>query len=91
MKVRAIQAHDVLERDGDTVMLMDGRLMRLSPIGAAAWSLCRDWTSLEALARSLGDEFGVPADADLLQTTRDLVASLEAQGLLECDPPLQSA
>ena len=89
MKVRAARFADVVERDGEAlVLLRGGGLVRLSPLGAAIVELAVNPIELEVLAGALERRFGRPPEGTSLVVAERMVHELAGQGLLQLgDPP----
>ena len=77
--VRTVPAHDELHRDGESLVLLDGQVQRVSALGATA----HEGLSVTELADVLTAEFGPPPDGDTLGTTVQVVATLLSVGLLD--------
>lgn len=80
---RAVPAHDELRRDGESLVLVDGRVQRVSALGTAIRSLAAQPVGEDVLARALEAQFGPPPEDDLLTLTRTALADLVSAGLLE--------
>lgn len=83
---RAVPAHDELHRDGESLVLHDGRVQRVSALGTAIRSLTAAPLLLDDLARALAEEFGTPPEGDLVEVTREAAEALVRAGLLERRP-----
>lgn len=81
-RVRAVAAHDELHEDGESLVLMDGQVRRVSMIGTTIRALAAEGISVRELAVALEQEFGVPPEGDVLDLTRRAVADLLDAGLL---------
>jgi hypothetical protein len=77
---------DAWSADGETVLLLDGRILLLSALAAVAWHAMTAgaWTPVEALAAVLVDCFGEPEDPEAAMAA--VVAELSAAGLVEVAP-----
>lgn len=82
MRVQRRQPTDVLSRQGERVVLVDGRLVRLSPISSAMWDLTAEPIDVEQLAGELEELFGAPQGRSTLDATKDAVADLVHHGVL---------
>ena len=93
LRVRANRFADILERDGEAlVLLREGGLLRLNPLGAAIVEFAVNPIRLDALAAALERRFGTPDGVDLLEATAQRVRELAAQGaLILGEPPLPDA
>ncbi len=88
MKVRAERFADVVERDGEAlVLLRGGGLVRLSPLGAAIVELAVNPIELDVLAGALEHRFGSPQQGTSLEVAEQMVRDLAAQGLLRLGDP----
>jgi hypothetical protein len=76
VKIRRREAADVLERDGETAVLIDGSVILLSELSAAIYALCESPTEDVALARELETQFGAPVGGSVLQATRGALSEL---------------
>lgn len=85
MRVRTAAFADLLEHDGEAVVLLsDGRgLVRLSAVGTAMLELAVNGVDTDTLAGALERRFGVPPDVSALAMTETMVTALISQGLLE--------
>lgn len=90
LRVHANPFADLLERDGEAlVLLREGDLLRLNPLGASIVEFAINPIRLDALAAALERRFGTPAGLDLLEATAQRVHELAAQGVLTLGgPPL---
>jgi len=91
VRVRTRGFADLLERDGEAlVLLREGGLVRVGPLGAAILELAVNPIGLDALAGALERRFGLPDGAqDTLVLTGRLVAELAGSGLVDLgEPPL---
>lgn len=80
---RTVPAHDELHRGGESLVLADGRVQRVSALGTAIRSLAAQPVGEDVLARALEAEFGTPPEGDLLSLTQAALADLVRAGLLE--------
>lgn len=90
LRVHALQFADTLERDGEVLLLLrEGTLLRLNPLGASIVEFAINPIRLDALATALERRFGVPEGTDLLRATAERVQELAHRGVLTLgDPPL---
>lgn len=93
LRVHANQFADLLERDGEAlVLLRDGGLLRLSPLGASIVEFAVNPIRLDALADALERRFGAPEGTDLVESTAQRVRELATQGVLTLgEPPFPDA
>lgn len=89
MRVRTRPYADLLERDGEAlVLLRDGAgLVRLSSMGVAIVELATNGIDLQALAGALERRFGTPPDGTARDLTVSMVTALRGKGLLELTEP----
>lgn len=83
MSYRAVPAHDELHRDGESLVLHDGQVQRVSPLGTAIRALTLEALPLADLAAALAKEFGSPPGGDLVEVTREVADTLVDAGLLQ--------
>ena len=82
MRVQRRPADDVLLRDGETAILVDGMAIRLSELGAMIFTLAENPVEVGALARELELRFGAPEGPSSREATDGIVAELIGQGVL---------
>ena len=85
MKTRRLPFLDEYVEDGESAVLIDERVMVLSPLATTILAAADGgWVDVEEVAEALLAAFGPPPDgADLLSTTESAVLELAAQGLVE--------
>ena len=83
--IKALPVVDRLERDGRTLLLLEGQVVELSPVALAAYdAVSGGGLGVPELTDVLMDEFGAPeGDAD--EAVRRLVDELASMGLLTFD------
>jgi hypothetical protein len=86
MIVRTIPYADLLERDGEGLLLTEGTLLRLSAVGAAVVRLAADGIDAAQLASALEEAFGLPASGSTLDALTPILDALAAQHLVELLP-----
>ena len=86
MKVQRREATDVLTCDGETAVLIDETVLRLSELSAVIYALTEDPVEIGRLARELESRFGVPEGSSSLDSTREAVAELVRRGVLKATP-----
>ena len=74
---------DVLEVDGESLILLGDRVVRLSPIATAVFGLTATARTVADLAVTLEETFGPPADGGTLDAAAAVVEQLVAVGALE--------
>ncbi len=82
MKVVRREPTDVITREGEQAVLIDGHLLRLSPLSMLIWELTDEPIDVEHLARELEERFGTPQGESPLNATKDAVADLVHHGVL---------
>ena len=86
MRVQRVPADDLLVRDGETAVLLDGMVVRLSELSAAIYDLTGDMVEVGRLARELEARFGAPEGSTSMEATGHAVAELLRHGVLRSDP-----
>ena len=86
MIVTALPYADLLEQDGEALLLTEGTLARLSGVGATVIRLATGGIDAEHLAAALVDAFGRPPTGTPLDALRPILDSLAAQHLVEVTP-----
>lgn len=86
MIVRALPYADLLEHDGEALLLTEGTLVRLSGIGAEVLRLAADGIDATRLAEPLEETFGAPASGTTADALVPILDALAAQRLLELVP-----
>ena len=82
MKVQRREVTDELTRDGETALLVDGLLVRLSELSALVYDLTEEPVEVGHLAHVLESRFGAPEGRTTLDATQDAVADLVRHGIL---------
>lgn len=80
-RVRAVPVQDQVERDGESVVLLDGQVLHLSALATAVRAACIDWVPLSELAHRLAEQFGAP-EQGIADATRALVDELVEVGVV---------
>ena len=83
MIVRAVTPADRLDDDEATLLLYEGRVVKLGPLGAAVVDLASDPVELESLTSELEQRFGRPATGSTAEATHEAVTALIEIGALE--------
>ncbi|MCW5951397.1 MAG: hypothetical protein KIT69_03990 [Propionibacteriaceae bacterium] len=93
LRIHAHRFADTLEREGEALILLsEGGLLRLNPLGASIVEFSINPIRLDDLAAALERRFGAPDDGDLLEFTAQRVRELADQGVLALGgPPLPDA
>ncbi|MDN4490643.1 hypothetical protein QQX13_07340 [Demequina sp. SYSU T00068] len=73
---------DVLERDGQVLVLAGNDVTLLSPLASAAALACRQGISVARLTAVLEERFGVPDGGDSSSAVREVVAALQERGIV---------
>jgi hypothetical protein len=76
----------VLRHDGETAVLVDEAVVRLSEISSAIYDLCVTTVDVTTVAARLHEQFGEPADATMLDATNAAIAEMIAAGVLDEAP-----
>ncbi|WP_404381891.1 hypothetical protein LL946_14640 [Knoellia locipacati] len=79
---RADEVTDLLTRDGVTVVMARGQLVRLSPLSAMILALAEERIEYDELARQLEERFGAPEGRSALDATKDAVTEMIRLGVL---------
>lgn len=82
-RVRTVPAHDELHHEGESLVLVDGQVRRVSPLGTVIRASAVEGATLAELATVLEETFGAPAEGDALEITRQALDTLLEAGLLE--------
>ena len=82
MKVHQTPATDVLTRDGETAVLVEGTVVRLGELSSTLYALCERPIDVKVLANELEAKFGAPADRTALRATTDAVLEMVRAGVL---------
>jgi hypothetical protein len=85
VRVRRLPVTDQLERDGEWLLLVDDRAVRVTGLAPVILGLTDDWLSLEALVGELERVFGDAPDDDATALVRQAVDELAGQDLLELE------
>lgn len=80
---RSVPAHDELHRDGESLVLHDGQVQRVSPLGTVIRQHAEQPRTVDELTALLEQTFGVPPEGDAGELTTRAVATLVQAGLLE--------
>lgn len=83
MLIRALPVVDRLDRDGRTLLLLERRVIEVSPLALAAHLASVEGIELADLTRHLVDAFGAPPEGDPSDHVRRLVEQLATLGLVE--------
>lgn len=86
-RVRTVPAHDELHHDGESLVLLDGQVRRVSPLGTVIREHAVDGATVAELGALLEETFGAPEDGSAEELTRGAVDTLLEAGLLaRCEP-----
>jgi len=80
---RCVPAHDELHHEGESLVLVDGEVTRISALGTFLRGATAEPRSLEDLTRALVAEFGAPPEGSPQDLTRGAVEALVDAGLLQ--------
>ncbi len=86
MRVRRSEVPDEVLRDGESVVLLAGRVLHVSELGTLVRRLTPEWTELSTLTGALEAAVGAPEDGDTAGHTETLLRELAGTGLVELDP-----
>ena len=85
MRVQRVPANDLLVRDGETAILVDGMAVRLSELSAAIYDLTDEVIDVGELALELEARFGAPDVSTTREDNDRTVAELLRHGVLRSD------
>ena len=86
MRVQRVPADDLLVRDGETAILVDGMAVRLSELGAVIYDITEHLVEVGRLARDLEARFGAPVGSTSREATDHAVAEMLRHGVLKVAP-----
>lgn len=87
MRVRRIPAVDELDRDGERLVLVSDRAVRLVGLAPAILDLTEDWCGVEDLTVELVRRFGAAPGGGADELVQVALSDLEAEGLVEIEAP----
>ena len=77
---------DRVDRGGEAAVLVGRRVVRLGPLAVSLVDACAEWTLDEDLAALLVARHGAPPEGTSpLESTRDALRDLAAEGLVDLD------
>ncbi|MBK9158478.1 MAG: hypothetical protein WAV45_06650 [Propionibacteriaceae bacterium] len=82
MKVVRIPVADMLEHDGELLVLTESTLLRLPELGARLLAACEVPRTVAELADLLEQRFGRPESGSTLEATQTAVYALREAGLI---------
>jgi hypothetical protein len=86
MRVRRVAVTDRFVEDGESVVLVDHAVIRLSALPTAILEAIATWTEVDDLAAMLERQFGPPPDGgDSSAATERTLRELHERGLIERD------
>jgi len=85
MKVRRLPVRDSVTRDGETVVMVNTRVVLLSELASAALGFIEGVVDVEVVSAALVAEFGTPPGLDPLEATLLILGDLSAEGLVALD------
>lgn len=85
MTIIAVPWRDLLERDGEALVLYAGKVVRLGALGAAILKSAEKGIELDALCRDLEEQFGAPPEGTLEDAVRGKLSELLGEGIVEID------
>ena len=80
---RRVEGHDELHHEGESLVLIDGEVKRISALGTSLRRLTVEPRSLAELTQGLVEEYGAPPEGSAEDVTRGAIAALVDAGLLE--------
>lgn len=80
---RSVPGHDELHRHGESLVLLDGMVQRISALGTVVRAHAVEPATVEALAAALEEEFGAPPEDSTVEMTQRSLDALVEAGLLE--------
>lgn len=83
MTYRSVPGHDELHRHGESLVLLDGMVQRVSALGTAVRARAVEPVTVEAVAAALEEEFGAPPEDGTVEMTQRSLDVLVEAGLLE--------
>lgn len=86
MIVQALPVADILEHDGQALVLTEGTLLRLSGLGAAVLRLAVDGIETDRLLDALTEEFGSPESGSAQDALGQVLEALASQRLILLTP-----
>ncbi len=85
MLVKALPLSDLLEHDGEALVLTEGNLVRLSEIGVLIMRRAEGGIELGALQRVVEEAFGAPPSGTTSEALASMLDALAGQGLITLD------
>lgn len=85
LRVRRLPVTDQLERDGEWLLLVDDRAVRVTGLAPVILGLTDDWLGLDALVVELERVFGDAPGDDATALVRQALDELAGQDLLELE------
>ncbi len=84
MRARSLAVTDRVDRDGEAVVLVGDRVVRLSALACAVLALCADWADSRSVTAAVLATFGPPPDgADPEEAVLATLRALQDGGVLE--------
>ena len=84
MRARRLRPRDEVVIEGESVVLVDRQVLRISALGTSILAFCENWKDVDELTSALVEEFGSPpGGSDPLLTTVSSLEDLKEQGLVE--------
>ena len=85
VRARRLPVADQLERDGEWLLLVEDRAVRVTGLAPVILAFADDWRTLDELVAELERVFGEAPGDDAAGLVRQALDELAAQGLLELD------
>lgn len=86
-QVRTVPSHDELHHDGESLVLLDGTVTRVSALGTLLRDRAVAGATREELTAALEEEFGTPPQGSAAELTGQAVDTLLTAGLLRRRAP----
>ena len=87
VRARRLPVADQLERDGEWLLLVEDRAVRVTGLGPVILAFAEDWRTLDELVAELELVFGGAPGDDAAGLVRRALDELAAEGLLELEVP----
>ncbi len=85
LRTRRLPVADQLEREGEWLLLVDDRAVRVTGLAPVILGLTEDWRTLDELVAELVQVFGEAPGDDASALVRQALDELAAQDLLELE------
>jgi hypothetical protein len=86
LRARRLPLRDEYVEDGEAAVLVDGRVLVLSPLATHLVGVVADeWTDLAPLSQALVAAFGAPPSGTAADATAEALRVLHAEGIVEIE------